>query len=413
METTGLQHGNGELQIGAEAANEERFRPPGKEANQVDPESAHLIMTARNTQQLLEAIQTVKRSENYRKHYPPRPQAQKHARFMEISEYTETVALASYPRSGNTLVRHLLERITGIYTGSDTRPLRFLAEDLRDRGLLGESVVGKRVWVVKTHYPERQGWKYFPIHRCILLVRNPFNSIDSFFNQTLTGTHHRSIEPQEYERFSEAWEDHVQYEAGIWRDFHKYWLHKMGEGMPVLIVRFESLVADKAGEIDRILEFLCANDPDKTRLESFRQRAREVFSCDEHERNVYRPRSQHHSKSTPNTSHFSEVQQQLVLNRTSALFVPLGYQSSLGLTNVTPSTADAADIDLHCTTSDDTAGAQKRQSEEENQGNCDKKNAGDTPYRLIGSNEQILRESRCQPWKWEIRDVVKVAPLRP
>jgi hypothetical protein len=39
----------------------------------------------------------------------------------------ETVALASYPRSGNSMLRGLLERRYGFYTGSDTRPDRTLS----------------------------------------------------------------------------------------------------------------------------------------------------------------------------------------------------------------------------------------------------------------------------------------------
>jgi len=40
---------------------------------------------------------------------------------------SDTVALASYPRSGNSMLRGLLERRYGIYTGSDTRPDRTLS----------------------------------------------------------------------------------------------------------------------------------------------------------------------------------------------------------------------------------------------------------------------------------------------
>jgi hypothetical protein len=31
----------------------------------------------------------------------------------------ETISMASYPRSGNTLLRTWVERVTGIFTGSD------------------------------------------------------------------------------------------------------------------------------------------------------------------------------------------------------------------------------------------------------------------------------------------------------
>lgn len=36
------------------------------------------------------------------------------------SDFNETVALASYPRSGNTLMRGLIERITGVSETSRT-----------------------------------------------------------------------------------------------------------------------------------------------------------------------------------------------------------------------------------------------------------------------------------------------------
>lgn len=46
-----------------------------------------------------------------------------------------------------------------------------------------------RVRVVKTHYPERLGFRPFEGSKAILLVRNPFDAIDSYFNMALTNTH--------------------------------------------------------------------------------------------------------------------------------------------------------------------------------------------------------------------------------
>ncbi|CAN0472101.1 unnamed protein product, partial [Hapterophycus canaliculatus] len=55
----------------------------------------------------------------------------------------------------------------------------------------GEGVVDHRVRVVKTHYPERSGFRPFECSKAILLVRNPFDAIDSYFNMALTNTHDR------------------------------------------------------------------------------------------------------------------------------------------------------------------------------------------------------------------------------
>lgn len=50
-------------------------------------------------------------------------------------------------------------------------------------------MVDHRVRVVKTHYPERLGLRPFGGSKVILLVRNPFDAIDSYFNMALTNTH--------------------------------------------------------------------------------------------------------------------------------------------------------------------------------------------------------------------------------
>ena len=83
------------------------------------------------------------------------------ARFLAPSEALgETVVLASYPRSGNSLLRSLLEQVTGITTGSDTRPDRKLSAALAECGARGEGVVDGRAWVVKSR------------ERCVLTRRS-------------------------------------------------------------------------------------------------------------------------------------------------------------------------------------------------------------------------------------------------
>lgn len=49
----------------------------------------------------------------------------------------DKVLLVSYPRSGNSMLRQQLESLTGIYTGSDSRPNRTLTSYLLERGYRG------------------------------------------------------------------------------------------------------------------------------------------------------------------------------------------------------------------------------------------------------------------------------------
>jgi len=67
----------------------------------------------------------------------------------------DSIILNSYPRSGNTLLRGYLERIMGIPTGSDCDISKKLNLELMTLGLPGEGLVDKRVWISKSHYPER------------------------------------------------------------------------------------------------------------------------------------------------------------------------------------------------------------------------------------------------------------------
>lgn len=113
----------------------------------------------------------------------------------------ETVILASYPRSGNTLLRAYLEKMMGLVTGSDCDIEKKLNKELLTMGLQGEGLVDKRVLVVKTHYPERYGKTKFYSEKCILEVRNPLDAITSLFNMVCTGSHNKSIHNEDYQKF--------------------------------------------------------------------------------------------------------------------------------------------------------------------------------------------------------------------
>jgi len=151
------------------------------------------------------------------------------------------------------MVRKLLEEMTGIHTGSDTRPKRAMAEMLRGYGLQGESDVTRKSWVIKSHFPERHGWMKFPVTRGILLVRHPVNAIDSYFNMQLSANHEMSLDESQYDRFADIWNEHVETEARVWTEFHEYW---MKQAIPLLVVRYEDLLVHRERELGRIFRFL-------------------------------------------------------------------------------------------------------------------------------------------------------------
>ena len=97
--------------------------------------------------------------------------------------------MTSYPRSGNTLLRSYLEKLTKVYTGSDCDLRRPLNMQLKEMGLQGEGQLDDSVWIVKTHYPERIGREPFATNKCIVIVRNPLDAIFSLFNMVGTISH--------------------------------------------------------------------------------------------------------------------------------------------------------------------------------------------------------------------------------
>lgn len=72
-------------------------------------------------------------------------------------------------------------------------------------GLAGEGLVDKRVWVVKTHYPERYGKAKFYAEKGILVIRNPMDAITSLYNMVATGSHTKSIHHLDYVKYPTLW----------------------------------------------------------------------------------------------------------------------------------------------------------------------------------------------------------------
>mmetsp|Transcript_56941 Transcript_56941/g.64962 ORF Transcript_56941/g.64962 Transcript_56941/m.64962 type:complete len:353 (-) Transcript_56941:222-1280(-) len=173
------------------------------------------------------------------------------------SDAREKVLLTSYPRSGNTYTRLTLERLTGIFTGSswDAKPKDGWVNDLYEHGFLGEGVKDNRVWIVKTHFPERTADFRGPeeAQKVIHVVRNPFDVIDSYFNLIMAKKQDLSIDESEYPRFASIFDDHVREEVRVWKEYETFWTKI---DMPVLFVKYEDLRANFDPLAKGILQFL-------------------------------------------------------------------------------------------------------------------------------------------------------------
>lgn len=163
------------------------------------------------------------------------------------------IALASYPRSGNTMLRAYLEKIMGLATGSDGDIDKKLVKQLMENGFVAEGLADHQVQIVKTHFPERYGTHKFKADKAILLVRNPLDCITSLYHMMATSSHTYSISDEDFEKFLDEWDEHVRREITIWNDFHLWWMNKQ---IAVHIIRFEDLIDKPYEVLKSVIQFI-------------------------------------------------------------------------------------------------------------------------------------------------------------
>lgn len=164
------------------------------------------------------------------------------------------VALVSYPGSGNTWLRYLLQQVTGIVTGSI-----YMDYGLRMHGFPAENVTDGSVLVVKTHEAPPADLNKF--QSAILLIRNPRNAILADFNRLHKG--HIGTAPKSafkkktHEHKKTDWATYVSMQLTVWETLHSLWLNKYS-GL-LHIVFYEVLVRNTNDTLHGILDFLNYN----------------------------------------------------------------------------------------------------------------------------------------------------------
>ncbi|KAM8898136.1 sialate:O-sulfotransferase 1 [Spinachia spinachia] len=157
------------------------------------------------------------------------------------------VALSSFPGAGNTWVRHLIELVTGYYTGSF-----YFDGTLYNRGFKGEKDYWKsgRSICVKTHESGQKEIEIFD--SSILLIRNPYRSLVAEFNRKCAGHLGHATDAQWK---SKEWPEFVSSYAPWWASHALSWL-KFGRRL--LVVHYEDLQRALLPQLHVITAFLNA-----------------------------------------------------------------------------------------------------------------------------------------------------------
>lgn len=157
------------------------------------------------------------------------------------------VALVSFPGSGNTWLRYLLQQATGILTGSVYKDFGLLKS-----GFPAESISNSSVLTVKTHEWGEQVFNKF--NKAILLVRDPAKSIIAEFNRQ-NGGHVGFASPDRYKRTKgRYWTQFVTNKLWSWEQTNLSWAKNFTGD--ILIIYFDNLVENVEKSLKDILNFL-------------------------------------------------------------------------------------------------------------------------------------------------------------
>lgn len=160
------------------------------------------------------------------------------------------MALASFPRSGNTWFRLFLEAATSRTTGNARRdeaaiedPVERLVRSEREAGLEGlEDDIA-----IKTHGPDSYRYTH-----AIHLVRSPFDVLDSFYDW-------KAAANWEWKHGPVEWEPFVEIVGPRWRDHTRHWLDSRCE---TYRVRYEDCRLDPVSSFGSLLRWIGVEVPE-------------------------------------------------------------------------------------------------------------------------------------------------------
>nr|CAB3267772.1 WSC domain-containing protein 2 [Phallusia mammillata] len=170
--------------------------------------------------------------------------------------YNRRVAIASFPGSGNTWLRHLFHVTTGIWTGSV-----YFDPKLYHGGFPGEacSCNDSMTFGLKVHDIEHARAVGCTFDDVILVLRSPYSSIVSEFNRRKGQGHTGVASAEDYN--SKDWNSYASKKIYQFKSLMPGWLNLCNnfshEGNPAcMIVNYEDLKGNPRGEMKKVLNHL-------------------------------------------------------------------------------------------------------------------------------------------------------------
>lgn len=180
------------------------------------------------------------------------------------------ICICSFPRSGNTMMRGIIENSFNIFTGDDMIiPKNHESDESILEALgIGKSNNLKRTFFIKTHYPNFVFKKNeFLTQGAILMVRNPFDAFDSYFELISNESHDKKY--SEIDRKSkdimDKFDEFIIWVTQQYQVFHNYWISHLNV-IPIKIFKYEENTDNKEKLTENVINFIFKFSPDKNYL---------------------------------------------------------------------------------------------------------------------------------------------------
>ena len=172
-----------------------------------------------------------------------------------VASMNQKVSYSTFPRSGNSFLRKLLQLVTGLTTGSDMQIE--LNIDMQLNSNKGEGICDSSVWVYKSHDP-----MWMPdglmqkANKVLCCVRNPFDVMAScytFYN--LSGNQGGQMN-EALDHYPDLWNECVMKYIENIENYHARMIESISKEAPVFFLRFEDLRTNPQKTLEEVFCFL-------------------------------------------------------------------------------------------------------------------------------------------------------------
>ena len=154
-------------------------------------------------------------------------------------------ALASLPGSGNTWVRHLLQLVTGIFTGA-----QYKGEE-NAKSFPGGFLTNGSALVIKDHFLDPNTIQEYD--KVVLLIRHPIHQLIAYADWISRDTHHDTHLPLKY--YQLVLDGLVSRHIYAWREWHENIL-KHFTAPNICVLNYDRLKQNVMEELDKCARFL-------------------------------------------------------------------------------------------------------------------------------------------------------------